>query len=527
MSLGLGYHAIATARSHRDTVEDALEDYASIAAWEYSRVMRERLDWVLGRAFDFVPRRSRPGDLPVPSVIARELDRTLRSLRCECQELRDSITYFRFDLSDQTTIYDRDALPPDVMRSVVDTLTARLQEDRNGRYGIVAAELAGHPGSPSFIAYSVVHNRGGLARSVYGFITEPTAFGELFSSWYGRERLLPPSIAGDTPNDSLLRVAVFASGDKKIFESGVEYPRTYAARDTVGSEYGGLVVEASVRPDAAGDLIIGGLPRSRLPIILGLFLVTLGVGLAALFQIRREHQLARLRDDFVSGVSHELRTPLAQIRMFAELLDAGKLRTESERQRSINVIDREARRLSNLVENVLQYSRLRRSAEGFPVEKTDVATTVGEVLDVMRPMAESLGVDIRKEVNDSPAVLADRDAVKQILLNLFDNALKYGPKGQTITVGAERFGQKIRLFVQDEGPGIPRSDRARIWEPYRRLDNNGNGAATGTGIGLAVVKRLAEVLHGAVWVEGAKDSGACFVVELMAAEPGTDAGLES
>jgi signal transduction histidine kinase len=523
MSLGLGYHAIATARSHRDTVEDALRDYASMAAWEFSRVMRERLDWVLGRAFDDVPRRSRPNDLPSPSVIAREMERTLRSLRCECRDLRNPVAYFRFDLTDRTTISIPDTLPNTVMEAVVETLTVHLKERGNGRVGLVAAEVGGIPETAILVAYSVVYNRGGTARSVFGFIAKPTAFSELFARWYGLEPLLPPSIAGEEPNDSLLHVAIYAPGDEKVFESGVAYPLTYAARDSVGPEYGGLMVETAVRPDAASHLIIGGLPRSRLPIIFGLLLVTLGVGVAALFQIRREHQLARLRDDFVSGVSHELRTPLAQIRMFAELLDDGKLRTESERKRSMNVINREARRLTHLVENVLQYSRLRRAPGRIGVERTDVAATVGEVIDVFRPLAESLDVQIIREVDDAHVVLADRDIVKQMLLNLFDNALKYGPKGQTITIGAARTGHQIRLFVQDEGPGIPQSDRTRIWEPYRRLESNGNGAAAGTGIGLAVVERLASLHNGKAWVEEPPEGGARFVVELPAidAEPAT------
>jgi signal transduction histidine kinase len=411
------------------------------------------------------------------------------------------------------------------MRSVVDTLTVYLKERGNGRVGLIAAELRGIPETPILLAYSVVYNRGGTARSVFGFITKPTAFSELFARWYGREPLLPPSIAGEEPNDSLLHVAVYAPGDGKVFESGVAYPLTYAARDSVGPEYGGLIVETAVRPDAASHLIIGGLPRSRLPIIFGLLLVTLSVGVAALFQIRREHQLARLRDDFVSGVSHELRTPLAQIRMFAELLDEGKLRTDSERKRSMKVINREARRLTHLVENVLQYSRLRRAPGGMAVERTDVAVTVGEVIDVFRPLAESLDIQISKEIDGVPVALADRDCVKQILLNLLDNALKYGPSGQVITIGAGHVGDEIRLFVQDEGPGIPASDRARIWEPYYRLEDNANGGAAGTGIGLAVVEKLASLHNGKAWVEETPEAGARFVVQLPAAEvdPGTGA----
>jgi signal transduction histidine kinase len=527
LALGLGYHAVATARSHRDTVEDALRDYASMAAWEFSRITREGLDWVLWRVFDDVPRRIHGGDLPPPSVVARGMERTVRSLRCECRGLRDPIAYFRLNLADRNTVVIPDTLPSGVMEAVADTIAVHQRERGNGRAVFITAEPGRTAEAPVLVAYSVAYSRDAAAGFVYGFLAKPTALTDLLARWYEPKPLLPATIAGEIPNDSLLHLAVYAPAGAAVFESQVDYPVMYAARDTVGTEYGGLIVEVSVRPDAAGHLIIGGLPRSRLPLIVGLFLVTVCVGVAALFQIRREHQLARLRDDFVSGVSHELRTPLAQIRMFAELLDAGKLRTESERKRSINVIDREARRLTHLVENVLQYSRLRWSTEGLAVEKTDVATTMGEVIEVMRPMAESLSVDIRKQVDDNPVVLADRDAVKQVLVNLFDNALKYGPRGQTITVGVTRTGKKVHLFVQDEGPGVPRADRARIWEPYRRLDNSGNGMVGGTGIGLAVVKKLVAVQHGSAWVEEAPGSGARFVVELPASSAASDNGVES
>src|SRR5256885_11553687 len=113
-------------------------------------------------------------------------------------------------------------------------------------------------------------------------------------------------------------------------------------------------------PDMAPKLVIGGMPRSNVPMLLSLLALTAGLVVAALLQLRREYELSQLRADFVSGVSHELRTPLAQIRMFSETLLLGRVRSDEERERSLGIIDQEARRLTHLVENLLHFSRSER-----------------------------------------------------------------------------------------------------------------------------------------------------------------------
>src|SRR2546427_5026946 len=123
---------------------------------------------------------------------------------------------------------------------------------------------------------------------------------------------------------------------------------------------GDLHAEATLRASVADQLIIGGLPKSRLPLILGLLALTAVLIGTALVQLRRESQLARLRTDFISGVSHELRTPLAQIRMFSETLVLGRVRSDEERRRSLAIIDQESRRLTHLVENLPHFSRSER-----------------------------------------------------------------------------------------------------------------------------------------------------------------------
>ncbi|MDX1494801.1 MAG: HAMP domain-containing sensor histidine kinase, partial [Longimicrobiales bacterium] len=268
-------------------------------------------------------------------------------------------------------------------------------------------------------------------------------------------------------------------------------------------------------PAPPPQLIIGGLPKSRLPLLAFMLLLTLGLGAAAFVQQRREQQFLRLRDDFVSGVSHELRTPLAQIQMFSELQNEGKLTNEEDRERAVKVIHRESKRLSHLVENILQFTRLRRtSGLGWPKEPLDLAEACADGIDAVVPLLEDRGMRLQVDAADGLTVQGNRDAISRIVVNLLDNAVKYGRPGQTVRVRISHEGAYARLAVSDEGPGVPAGDRNRLWKPYRRLARDVEATTPGTGIGLSIVSQLVELHDGRVHVEDAEGGGARFVVDL-------------
>ena len=515
VSLGLGYHALATARSHRESAENALRDYASMAAWEYSSVVRENLGRFHRDVFEDVTRGWRgSGDLPSVTTLAEEARRVSRRYDCRCREIVSPHAYFRVDLRDSTITSYPDTISAVFLSRLADSLTTHRRKHADNRTGLVLMPAGSLLESPTIITYSTSYSRRRNARALYGFVTDPNAYAELLGRWFHAEPLLPPAVTESQANDSLLRVSVRMGEKTTLFESDGSVPPLYAARDSMGADFGGLLVEAAIRPDVADRLIIGGLPRSRLPPIFVLLLLTIGLGTAALYQLRRERQLARLRDDFVSGVSHELRTPLAQVRMFAELLESGRLRTEEEHDRSISVINREARRLTQLVENILQFSRSGRATVDLKIESLEVEATLQEVLEAFRPLALARNNVLDSNVEPGLKIRADRDAVSQILLNLLDNAVKYGPEGQTVRISATRESDMLRISVEDEGSGIPQHERRRIWEPYQRLQRDPQQPVAGTGIGLAVVRELVELHDGSAWVEAAVDGGARFVVEL-------------
>jgi signal transduction histidine kinase len=254
-----------------------------------------------------------------------------------------------------------------------------------------------------------------------------------------------------------------------------------------------------------------------------------GLVAMAIHQLRRQQELAQTRQEFVSGVSHELRTPLAQIRLFAELLRKGHLQSDEERDRSLEIIDEESQRLTYLVENVLSFSRAEHASASVAMEPLPVREELVRVTDAFTPLARARKNNIQVDAPDDLVALADPRAVRQILLNLLDNAVKYGPVGQTVSIGGKVDNGRARLWVADSGPGVPSAERERIWDPYYRLARDADTAG-GSGIGLSIVKELVRLQRGRIWVEDVASrksgkTGARFVIELQLATK--DAAQES
>jgi signal transduction histidine kinase len=170
------------------------------------------------------------------------------------------------------------------------------------------------------------------------------------------------------------------------------------------------------------------------------------------------------------------------------------------------------------VENVLQFSRSGvANRQKVALEAVPLGMAVQETLDAFRPLAAARGARLCVEVPPHTAVHADPSALRQILLNLLDNAVKYGPREQTVSVAARCLNGRVRILVDDQGPGIPREDRERVWKGFYRLQRESRSAVAGSGIGLAVVRSLAGDMGGSTWVEKTDTGGARFIVELDSA----------
>ncbi len=512
----LAVQAYATARSHQATTQAVLSDYAGIAAAEYGRVAREHLSRIFDVAFDEIPRRYRAGRMPDPVEVRWELDDAAEAIRCPCPGLQNPSLVFRTDLRTGRSSFDG-ALPAADGEAVTAFVRDRLASTPPERYELATLEAESGTGE-GVVLWATVFDGQDTPVMAYGVVVGRTALTELAEHWYERHALLPEAITRGADEAGLVRIELHGADSGLLFASHEDGRTGAVAADTLDRYLGGVVVEASIRPDAAGRLVIGGLPSSRLPFSLALLGLTLAVGAAGLWEVRKHQQLARLREDFISSVSHELRTPLAQIRMLAELQADRKFRTDEERERANRIMARESQRLTQLVENILHFSRSRAVPRSpSPLQPVLLDECASDVAEAFRPLMDPDAGVIAADIPEGLAVMAHRDALRQILSNLLDNAMKYGPPGQTVRIGVDRDAGLVRIVVDDEGPGVPEQDRATIWEPYVRLPRDVDGHKPGSGVGLAVVKTLVGELRGRVWIDDAPGGGARFIVELEAA----------
>ena len=514
----LAYEAHDAARSHRATAERALHDYAAVAAWELVAGVNESLQSSLGSALAPMTRARATSPyelLPAPSVLASSADNVLRCARPGGDSSR---FYFRIDFRDPSLATSGAAISPAMRTWLADTITTHGRNAYKPDWGY-AIVLGGPKGEQrSALAYAVKYAEHGAPIAAFGFRTCADVIGpSLIKGVIARRALLPASVSAGARNDSIVDVVVRDRSGATIFQSAHPQPSPYSA-DVPLEQVGSLTAHATIRPRAVELLAFGAIPESRVPILVGLLTLTAAMVVVTIMQLRREHELSRLRSDFISSVSHELRTPLSQILLFAETLNLGRVRTEDERHAATGVIVQEGRRLMHLVENILHFSRAERRMTRLGVEPLDLSRAVQEIIDDWRPLASAADVTIATRFANDVHAVADRSALRQMVLNLLDNAVKYGPSTQTVTIGTSATRDRVRVWVDDEGQGIPASERERVWSSFYRLDRDANSSVAGSGIGLYVVRELARLHGGDAWVEDAPGGGARFIIELNAAE---------
>jgi nitrogen-specific signal transduction histidine kinase len=516
----LVFQAFRAEQDQRATASRALHEYAGFAAWEFASNMREEM-WMamteLLRPAEQLVAPAAGTELPSPAMLVAQSHHIAKCKDCS-SEIPASY-YFRLDLNDSalTTVLSdgTDGRAPERLERqwLRDTITrhAIAVFKNNWRVATVVGEVDGRRLT---VAYTLVRDTLGRAVSAYGVVSESNRFVAAFAAKLAEWELLPPSLAKQTGEGHLVAIIVRDEKDNVLYRSPWQFGDRYSATFEQGKYVAGFTVEASLKPGVAGRLILGD--SYRFPVLLTLLGITAALVAIAFRQLCREEALARLRADFVSSVSHELRTPLAQIRMFAELLRMGWIRSAQEHTRSLDIIDQEARRLGHLVDKVLCFDRVERGENTLMTESTQLAPLVREVLEAFAPLAAARHVEVRITLDDDVIADVDRGAMRQVLINLLDNAVKYGPAGQIISVGLGRSSdeQSARIWVEDEGPGIPLTERNKIWEPFQRLDRDANSAIAGSGIGLALVRNLTVAHGGRVLVEEGTNGGSRFTVEL-------------
>lgn len=285
--------------------------------------------------------------------------------------------------------------------------------------------------------------------------------------------------------------------------------------DTQGeAELGfGLFVRVRARETQSGAQLALRRGQQRLALMGGLVLVVLLGTWLTWRSLRRAAELARLRGDFVASVTHELRTPLASIQANADLLVLGKVPDPAEQGEFLEAIASETRRLTRLVDDVLDVSRIERGAFSVEVQPCALSELVRQRLEVLEPLAREEGYALVNEVPiDLPTVLADPLVFPRALENLIVNAIRYSGGEKQITLSARVLGAWVEVSVADAGVGIPAADQDRVFERFVR-GSTAEGT-TGTGLGLAIVAEIARAQGGSVRLESSPGAGATFTIRV-------------
>jgi len=250
----------------------------------------------------------------------------------------------------------------------------------------------------------------------------------------------------------------------------------------------------------------------------GVLLAVIAAGTVLTWRLtRREAEMAQLKSDFVANVSHDLKTPLSVIRMFGETLEMGRVTDEARRQEYYAVIARESERLSRLIENVLDFARIEGGRRTYAIVPTAVEPVIRDALAAFgHPLAsQGFKLDVRVPP-DLPEVPMDGEAIGQALSNLIDNAIKYSAERKSIVVEARVAGLEVAISVADSGVGIPRDEQGRIFEKFYRVGRSETQGRRGRGVGLALVRHIAEAHRGRIAVESAPGEGSRFTLWLPA-----------
>jgi len=522
-TIALTAQAWIASRAQRRAAEEAVRDYARFAANNYAmdtqRAMRQSalaiFSWLGGKSSRL------EADSLFELRVLKEAAVEVR--RCECMWDPDPLYFFRYVPSTNELITEGQHTPTLMERSVLrdsvrgDDPKIQLFAAPNvlrGAFYMMSFQ-DGRDGE-QILLLTALHGVRGAPDAIYGFASSLSSFTPRTFSSIMSMSLLPPSLTKGVRNDSLFSVKVWDS-NRLVYESR-------EATDTLYAGYASLwgpgiesrsIVQVSILPSMASRLLIGGMPETRTGLLLALCVLTSALLLSAYILTRRAQDLAVIRDDFTSSVSHELRTPLAEIMVYAEMLQLGRVSAPGERSHAVSVIVREAQHLMHLIDNVLLFSGASREKPSPPPARPlPLAPVVHELVRTFAPLARQHGISIREELDDDLAASISAPVLRHALLNLLDNATKYAPHSSVITVTTARHWDSVRIYVDDQGAGVPVAERQRIWEPYVRLPREVSSSSTGSGIGLSVVRHLVERYHGRAWVEDAPDGGARFVIEV-------------
>ena len=377
----------------------------------------------------------------------------------------------------------------------------------------LALHFVSHTGEDQYaILTTLRYDSSGTPTGGFGLVTDAR---ELVGHLFG-----PKSASIQLPDPRSSLEVTTATGVSLYRTSGPAQP--HRATIHPSGALGSLAITSGLAPPTGMLASFKSISRQQLWLSGLLMLCTAVMIVIAATSSRREALLARARSDFIAGVSHELRMPLAQILLASETLALEREQNSKARLDLATSIVREARRLAAMVDNVLLVARSGAVSLRPTLASVDVTELFAEVQESVHLAVEDAGQGLEVRTVPGLAALGDRHLLRQALTNLVDNARKYGALGQMIRLGVdETVAEKVRLYVENDGPGVPAELRKSVFEPYERLSRDQTSERTGSGLGLAVVEQIARACGGKVWLEDGRPGGTRAVLELREAPRGS------
>jgi len=351
-----------------------------------------------------------------------------------------------------------------------------------------------------------------------------TVGGMIFDAEYLRDRFFPETLSGlisrnraETPSDKNGHAVMM------LHIRGESYPLAKSAEWDGGTPevernlegaFSGLTLAIKLHGTTLASLGEHFVHTSFL-VLGGLSLFLAGGVLLTYRNVMKEMALARLKSDFVSNVSHELRTPLSLIRLYAETLEMGRLSSREKYQEYYCIIRKESERLTALINNILDFSRIEAGGKEYDFRETDIGELAHNTLESYRYQIEQHGFALEEEISDDvPRIRIDREAIARSLLNLVNNALKYSQNEKYLGVKLYRDNGSVKLEVTDHGIGIPPGEQQKIFEKFYRVGNPLVHNTKGSGLGLSLVRHIVRAHGGEVSVESAPGQGSKFIIAL-------------
>ncbi len=480
---------------YEGAVANALTQQARMLLGSYVQNVDARL-WMLGQA-------AFAGGTKVPAAAGEPLLDWLTTANaaipdCHCAPPVAARAVFWFDIEKGTSGSRalRDGAEGEVRAALADLRRRHPRASRPSPFLI----HAGTSPRPWFAIYALPSKNGGKGTFAYGFLADLDTLSELvFGAAY---QLLQLDTGGTTVSGDALRpylsIRADLPPDGLIWRSVERYAETYSARRPMFEAVSEIQLTLALNPDRAGNVISGGLPKSPLFGLAVIVASGFGLALLGLLLLRRAERLQSAHEEFAARISHELRTPLTQILLYAESLALGRVKSEERRERALTVLLREARHLIHLVDNALAFTRAGRSSAGISRRVQALAPIAEEAASALAPLLETHRSLLIRDLDSSVSAAVDATALRQVLINLIDNALRHGGRDQTIHLTLRADQDQAVITVDDQGPGISRFDRERIFRPFLRLKES-----TGSGLGLAIVRQLVELHDGTIAVRDA------------------------